>query len=120
MDKVRAEKGTERQEGLHRIFVPTLRTQLMTGGDLNLKGIILAQVRPKDTALYCCQMGKGECRRVPLNHTARRVYSVAIPTTRIKNSDLEYYVRVSWTGGGEVHLPATAPQMNQTVVVTVP
>ncbi len=80
----------------------------------------MAQLTPKDAALYCSQMVKANAAGSHLNHTARGVYLVTIAPTEIKNSDLEYYVKVSWTGGGEIHFPATAPQMNQTVVVTVP
>jgi len=62
-------------------------------------------------------MGKGKFNRISLNHIARGVYSVAIPAERIGQADLEYYIRVSSAGSQEIYFPATAPDINQTVVV---
>jgi hydrogenase large subunit len=36
----------------------------------------------------------------------------------IKNRDVEYYLSVRWSGGGQSYFPPTEPQINQTVVVT--
>ncbi|MHC4623823.1 MAG: hypothetical protein ACYS4W_07960 [Planctomycetota bacterium] len=107
-------------EGPRRIFVPTVRTQLMTGEDLKLKAVILAQPQPKDAALYYRPMGKGEYRKVPLNHIARGVYSVTLPAEELKNSDFEYFIKVIWAAGKDIYFPPTAPSINQTVVVTAP
>ncbi|MHC4572830.1 MAG: hypothetical protein ACYS76_01645 [Planctomycetota bacterium] len=107
-------------EGPRRIFVPTVRTQLMTGEDLKLKALILAQPQPKDVALYFRRMGKGEYRKVPLNHIARGVYSVTLPEEELKNSDFEYFIKVIWATGKDIYFPPTAPSINQTVVVTAP
>ncbi|MFB0552012.1 MAG: malectin domain-containing carbohydrate-binding protein, partial [Phycisphaerae bacterium] len=100
-----------------RIFLPTVRTSLNIGEDLKLKIIILAQNPPKDTALYWRPMGKGNYNRITLTHIARGVYSVKIPANRIK-TDLEYYVVAISTDGRQVSFPATAPHINQTVVVS--
>jgi hypothetical protein len=107
-------------DGPPRIFLPTLRTQLMTGEDLKLKVIILAQVQPNNATLYFRPMGKGEYRKVPLNHITRGVYSVTMPATIIKDSDFEYYVRAAFPDGSELYFPASAPQINQTVVLITP
>jgi hypothetical protein len=107
-------------EGPPRMFVPTVRTQLMTGEDLNLKVIVLAQEQPKEAALYWRPIGKNKYARIRLNHIARGVYSVTLPATIIKDSDFEYYIKVIWTGGKDIYFPATAPQINQTVLVISP
>ncbi len=100
-----------------RIFLPTVRTSLATGEDLKLKVIILAQNQPEDAALYWRTMGKGKFNKITLTHIARGVYSVKIPANWIK-ADLEYYVKASSTDGRQIAFPATAPNINQTVVVS--
>jgi len=100
-----------------RIFLPTLRTSLNIGEDLKLKIIILAQNPPKDIALYWRPIGKGKYNRIALTHIARGVYSVKIPANKIK-TDLEYYVKASSTDDQQVTFPATAPNINQTVIVS--
>jgi hypothetical protein len=99
-----------------RIIIPTIRTNLNNGEDLKLKVIILSQNIPKDAALYWRSMGKGTYNRIPLKHIARGVYSVMIPAKQIKN-DLEYYVKVSSTNGPQITFPASAPHINQTIIV---
>ena len=99
-----------------RIIVPTVRTSLNNGEDLKLKVIILSQNHTEDAALYWRAMGKGTYNRIALTHIARGVYSVKIPANRIKN-DFEYYVKVSSTNGRQITFPASAPQINQTIIV---
>jgi hypothetical protein len=105
-----------------RVFVPTVRTHLMAGEDLRLKAIVLASNPPKEAALYWRPMGKGEYKKVVLNreHIARGLYSAVLPATIIKDTDFEYYLNVSWATGKDIYLPATAPRISQTVVVTEP
>ncbi|MHC4460541.1 MAG: malectin domain-containing carbohydrate-binding protein [Planctomycetota bacterium] len=100
-----------------KIIVPTVRSSLMTGENLKLKVIIPAQNPLKNAALYWRQMGKGKFNRIPLIHIARGVYSVSLPAERIDQTDIEYYIKVSSTGGQEIYFPATAPDINQTVVI---
>jgi len=100
-----------------RIFLPTVRTSLNIGEDLKLKVIILAQNQPEDAVLYWRPMGKGRYNKITLTHIARGVYSVKIPANKIK-TDLEYYVKAISTGGRQVSFPATAPNINQTVIVS--
>lgn len=109
---------SNRYDGPIRIIVPTVRTSLNIGEDLKLKIIILAQNPPKNTALYWRTMGKGNFNKIALTHIARGVYSVVIPANRIK-ADLEYYVVDISTDGRKVSFPATAPHINQTVVVII-
>jgi len=107
---------TNRYVGPLRIIVPTVRTSLNNGEDLKLKVIILSQNQTEDAALYWRAMGKDTYKRTALKHIARGVYSVTIPAGQIK-SDFEYYVRVSSTDGQQITFPASAPQINQTIIV---
>ena len=99
-----------------RIIVPTMRTSLNNGEDLKLKVIILSQNRIEDAALYWRAMGKGTYNRMPLKHIARGVYSVMIPANQIKE-DIEYYVRARATDSQQITFPASAPHINQTIIV---
>jgi len=108
---------TKQYNGPTRIIVPTVRSSLLTDEDLKLKIIILARNRPKDAALFWRPMGKSRFNKINLKHVARGVYSVQIPANHIKAEDLEYYIKVSSADGREIIFPATAPEINQTVVI---
>jgi hypothetical protein len=99
-----------------RLIVPTVRSSLSAGEDLQLKVIILSVAAPKDAALYFRPMGKGGFKKIPLNHVARSVYSARIPALQIQ-TDFEYYIKVNTTDGQESTFPATSPDINQTVVI---
>ena len=63
--------------------------------------------------------GQGDkFNKIALTHIARGVYSVKIPANKIK-TDLEYYVSASSLDGKQITFPATAPRINQTVVVII-
>jgi len=108
---------SERYNGPLRLIVPTARSNLSVGEDLELKIIMLAADEPKNAALYWRSIGKGEYKRFPLAHIARGVYSAKIPAGRIK-TDLEYYIKASLADGQTATYPATAPNIAQTVVVS--
>ena len=103
-------------EGSLRVIVPTLRSSLTAGEDLNLKVIILAQGSPEDAMLHWRALGEGNFNRIPLAHIARGVYSARIPTGRIE-TDIEYYVKVNSADGQKATFPASAPNINQTVLI---
>jgi hypothetical protein len=103
--------------GPTRVIVPTVRTSLMAEEDLKLKVIILSQNEPRSGCLCWRPMGAGNYNKIPLVHVSRGTYSVTIPAERIEAKDLEYHVKVTADDGREITFPATAPQMNQTVVI---
>lgn len=106
---------TKKYQGTPRIIVPTVRTSLVTGESLKLKVIILDYGRPRQAALYWRTMGPNVgYRRINLSHLARGVYKVSLPPI---DDDFEYHIKAVTVGGKELYFPATAPQMNQTVVV---
>ena len=99
-----------------RLIVPTMQGSLSAGEDLKLKVIILSSAAPKGAVIYSRPIGKGNYKKMPLKHIARSVYSARIPTGQIEN-DLEYYIEASTMDGQECTFPATAPDINQTVVI---
>jgi len=60
-------------------------------------------------------MGRGDWQAVPLRHVARAVYTVTLPP--VTGESLEYYIEAGTAGGAMLRWPATAPELNQTVVV---
>ena len=102
--------------GPMRLIVPTIRTSLSPGEDLKLKAITLSTTTPKEVTLYWRALGEGRYKAVPLSHAARGVYFARISAGAIE-SDVEYYIKASSADGEEVTFPATAPDINQTVVM---
>jgi len=100
-----------------RVIVPTVCSILMADGDLKLKVIILAQNQRNKAFLYWRPMGADQYNEISLTHIARGVYSATIPAAKIKEADLEYHVKVALGDGRDIYFPATAPQMDQTVVI---
>jgi hypothetical protein len=104
-------------EGPMRIIVPALRSSLTANEALKLKVIILSKDPPRQAALYWRKLGEGPWARVPLQHLQRGVHSAALPPL---GDDFEYYLQAEPepVQGPPVRFPATAPSLNQTVVVT--
>ena len=96
-----------------RIVVPALRGSLEEGEPLTLKVIILAKGQPAAAELFWRPLGKGRFTAVPLQKVSRGVYSVTVPNA---NADVEYYIKVA-VDDQTVYFPATAPELNQTVIV---
>ena len=120
-------------QGPTRIIVPSLRTSLEAGEDLNLKVMILGAKNLATATLHWRSLGQTAYRPVPLSHVARSVYRVKIPAQEIQDRDFEYYLQVDTVRphAGTVpassrHVvnttvyPASAPQLNQTVVILPP
>ncbi|MHC4403845.1 MAG: hypothetical protein ACYTG0_29665, partial [Planctomycetota bacterium] len=103
--------------GKPRLFVPTIRTCLVRGEPLRLT-VVLLGARPKDAAVCWRPLGSGEFAKVPLAHVARGVYRATL-SGKATDDDFEYYVQVAADGGETLEFPATAPALNQTVVVAV-
>jgi hypothetical protein len=96
--------------------VPTLRSSLVPGEVLTLKAIVLSAAAPSEAALYWREMGRGAFQKVPLRHVARGVYEVRFPREGA-TTDVEYYLEARWPGGPPARFPATAPALNQTLVL---
>jgi hypothetical protein len=109
-------------DGPTRVIVPAPRTSVEEGEVLELKAIILskgpagAQGGARAT-LRWRPPGSGDFQEVPLARVARGVHVARFPPAGARGDAIEYHVKVD-AAGGTVFFPATAPAMNQTVVVT--
>ena len=97
--------------GKDRLIVPTVRSVVNKGESLPIKIIALAKDSVKFVTFHVRPLGKGEWKEMPATHVARSVYEAKLPAAQ---DDFEYYI----TAGDNLVWPATAPQLNQTVVVT--
>jgi len=112
-----AQPGKQYQ-GPMRIIVPALRTSLPAKEALTLKVIILSKDPPRQAALFWRKLGERRFAQIPLQHLQRAVYRVELPAA--VSDDFEYYLQAEpEPGQGQaVRFPATAPKLNQTVVIS--
>jgi len=99
--------------GPTRVFVPTTRTSLRPGEPLELKIIVLSLQKPDEVAMYWRKLGQGSFEKMTPSHLTRGVYRAQLPPL---TEDIEYYVEARVAGKAFV-FPATAPGLNQTVVL---
>ena len=100
--------------GPPRLIVPTVRSVVAPNESLSLKVIALDAQPVKSLAVHVGPLGKGKWQTIPVAHVARAVHKASLPATRY---DFEYYVTAETRAGQQLTWPATAPAMNQTVVV---
>jgi hypothetical protein len=101
--------------GTPRIIVPCLRSHLAMNERLVLKVIVLDNKKTKSAKLYWRKLGEKEYQNVDLKHVSRAVYKVQLGSM---NDDFEYYIQAESSAGRQLLFPATAPDINQTVVVS--
>ena len=96
--------------GTPRLVVPTVRSVVATGESLSLKIITLTRELPAAVVVRVRPLGGADWQAIQALHVARGVFQAKLPPAV---ADFEYHV----TAGDGLVWPATAPQMNQTVVV---
>ena len=104
---------THEYAGPPRVIVPAVRPSLEAGEALSFKVLVPAKGRPESVAFYWREMGRGAFQAVPLDNVARGVYRLTFPAPA---ADIEYYFEAK-ADGQVVRFPATAPALNQTVIV---
>ncbi|NLG00840.1 MAG: hypothetical protein GX565_11925 [Lentisphaerae bacterium] len=105
---------SRRYAGPARLIVPTVRTQLAEGDTLHLRVIVLDAAAPQSVVCYWRRLGQGPFEQTAVRSVGRAVYVTALPPTA---GDFEYYIQAKTAAGQTLVWPATAPDMNQTVVV---
>jgi hypothetical protein len=63
--------------------------------------------------LHWRPLGTGQFQTIPLQHVARAVYQVELPSP---GEDFEYRIEATMADGSNLTWPASAPEINQTVV----
>jgi hypothetical protein len=103
--------------GAPRIIVPTLRSVLEAGEGLSLKAILLDPQPPRKFTLHYRPLGHGQFTALELMHVARGVYRAQIPAPTPDVEAWEYFLEAETYAGQSLVFPATAPTINQTIVV---
>jgi hypothetical protein len=99
-----------------RIIVPAIRNVLEADEDFTLRVILLSGEPIREAYLYWKNLGEKQYNQIPLTHVNRGVYKLNLTNKVLKNSDFEYYIEAVSASSAKAVFPATAPEMNQTVV----
>jgi hypothetical protein len=99
-----------------RIIVPALRNVLEADEGFTLKVILLSGEPIREVYFYWKNLGEKRFNQIPLTHVNRGVYKLDLSPEVLKNSDFEYYIEAVSASSAKAVFPATAPEMNQTVV----
>ncbi len=102
-------------QGKTRVIVTTQQSIIEKGEDFYLRVRVLSESSDISGQLMWRSLGKGSFKAVDLQNMARNVFEVRIPATEI-DTDFEYYILVD-AGGEVVPYPATAKNINQTLVL---
>jgi hypothetical protein len=97
--------------GAPRLVVLNPRNSLIKGEAQTLRIIALAADPVRSVSVRIRPLGDGEWKTITATHLARSVYEVKLPAAQ---DDFEYHI----TAGDTLVWPASAPQLNQTVVVS--
>jgi len=97
-----------------RIIVPTLRGSVSKDEALRLTFIVLQEQQPAEVTLLWRPLGTGTFFKIPAQRKARATYHVTLPRAE---ESFEYRIEAKPADGKTILWPATAPAMNQTVVV---
>ncbi|GEM_PF-1028187 len=106
-----------RYTGPSRIIVPSSRSSVRRGENLQLKIHYLGQKPPVDFKLYWRQLGKGRFKSFPITHVNRGVFSARISNIK---SDIEYYIIFETQDLQKLCFPYNYPKHTQTIVVLDP
>jgi hypothetical protein len=101
-----------------RIIVPAVRNILEADEDLSLKAIILSGEPVRETNFYWRKLGEKQFKKIPLTNVNRGVYKIFISIEELQNNDFEYYIEAVSASSGRSVFPVTAPEINQTVVIS--
>ena len=100
--------------GIPRLVVMNGRTALIRGEMQSLDIIAIDQNPVKSVVVKIRPLGKGHWKVIRAENLARDVWKATLPSA---SDDFEYQVIAKTSTGSELVWPATAPKLNQTVVV---
>jgi hypothetical protein len=101
--------------GTPRIFVSAKRTRAKIGEPQEIRAFVLSGAQCIGLNLYWRSLSAGSFKKLAATHRSRQAYRVTLP---IRSPDTpEYYLEAALEDGQTVRWPATAPSVNQTVIV---
>jgi len=103
--------------GPSRIIVPTRRTMIEKGEDLNFKIIVLTEHDIIESALYWRKLGNRKYNKKSIDFVNQGHGTCSLNDSEYYNSDFEYYVTVELSNENIMRFPATAPESTRTIVI---
>lgn len=101
--------------GQPRLIVPTVRSLARKGESIRLKIIALDDDPVTRVSLKLRPLGGKDWQGIPASHLARATYMAELPELQ---GDVEYHITAETADGRILLWPATAPELNQTIVTT--
>jgi hypothetical protein len=80
-----------------------------------IRAFVLSGPKCTGVDLYWRSLGEGRFKKLAATHRARQAYRVALPVA--SRGTVEYYLEAALEDGQKLLWPATAPAINQTVIV---
>jgi len=102
--------------GPARIFVSAKRTQARANEPVDIRAFVLSSAKCTGVELHWRPLGQGAFKQTKASHRARQAFRVTLPAQA--GVTVEYYLEATMADGGSAVWPATAPQINQTVIIT--
>jgi hypothetical protein len=84
-------------------------------GSQEIRAFVLSSAQCTGVDLYWRSLGEGAFQKVAARHRARQAYRAQLPAQ--SQGTLEYYLEAVLENGQKLLWPATAPSLNQTVIV---
>jgi hypothetical protein len=106
----------DRYMGPDRLIVPVRRTSIEKGRSLQIKVIVLAD-DVRRVVVRWRPLGADQWRDGSFEHMARSIYRATIPAGAATSPGFEYCFEVNVGDDKMLKYPATAPDLNRSVVV---
>ena len=100
-------------QGTPRLIVPTVRSIAGKDEALTLTVMALDKQPVQNVVLRWRPLGHGRWQQQEMTHVTRAIYRATLPASA---ESMEYYLQAVTASGGQLVWPATAPDLNQTVV----
>ena len=102
--------------GPTRVILPTRPSFYTRSDPLRIKVMVLSERPIREAAIRFRAIGEKRYTRAALRHVRRGVYEAELDASAFRGTDIEYYVTVVDGSGARVRYPATAPEINLTLV----
>jgi Glycosyl hydrolase family 67 N-terminus len=103
-------------KGKNRIFMVTQKTSILNGESFEVKVTTLGKSKPTKVTLNWKPMGAQTYSKIALSNSKNGIYSTLLEKDTIAEKDFEYYVEAVFNED-TIYYPATAKEINNTVIV---
>lgn len=100
--------------GKPKLCVQTVRSTISRGESLKIRILAIDKKPVKSISVFSRSLGTALWNRRLASHIARGIWEISFPS---ETEDFEYYVRAETYDSKKIVWPATAPSLNQSVVV---